>query len=77
MTETFVAMRLALDNWRWQGVPFYLVTGKRLARRSTEITIGFRNPQSRCFVRSTAVRRTRTRSSSRCSRTRASICRSK
>jgi len=49
MTETFVAMRLALDNWRWQGVPFYLVTGKRLARRSTEITIGFRNPPVALF----------------------------
>ena len=32
-TETFVAMRLMLDNWRWAGVPFYLRTGKRLARR--------------------------------------------
>ena len=48
-TETFVAMRLAIDNWRWQGVPFYLTTGKRLARRSTEITIGFRNPPVALF----------------------------
>src|SRR5208283_2323511 len=41
-TETFVAMRLPIDNWRWAGVPFYLRTGKRLAKRSTEIMIQFR-----------------------------------
>jgi glucose-6-phosphate 1-dehydrogenase len=41
-TETFVAMRLLIDNWRWAGVPFYLRTGKRLARRSTEIMIQFK-----------------------------------
>jgi glucose-6-phosphate 1-dehydrogenase len=41
-TETFVAMRLLIDNWRWAGVPFYLRTGKRLATRSTEIMIQFR-----------------------------------
>jgi len=41
-TETFVAMRVLIDNWRWAGVPFYLRTGKRLARRSTEIMIQFR-----------------------------------
>jgi glucose-6-phosphate 1-dehydrogenase len=41
-TETFVAMRLAIDNWRWAGVPFYLRTGKRLARRTTEIAIHFK-----------------------------------
>ena len=49
MTETFVAMRLAIDNWRWQGVPFYLTTGKRLARRLTEITIDFRSPPVALF----------------------------
>jgi len=49
MTETFVAMRLAIDNWRWQGVPFYLTTGKRLARRVTEITIDFRSPPVALF----------------------------
>jgi glucose-6-phosphate 1-dehydrogenase len=42
MTETFVALRLCLDNWRWQGVPFYLRTGKRMARRLTEIRVRFR-----------------------------------
>jgi glucose-6-phosphate 1-dehydrogenase len=41
-TETFVALRLSLDTWRWQGVPFYLRTGKRMARRLTEIRVRFR-----------------------------------
>jgi glucose-6-phosphate 1-dehydrogenase len=41
-TETFVAMRLFIDNWRWAGVPVYLRTGKRLPKRSTEIAVQFR-----------------------------------
>ncbi len=41
-TETFVAAQLAIDNWRWADVPFYLRTGKRLARRATGIAIQFR-----------------------------------
>jgi glucose-6-phosphate 1-dehydrogenase len=41
-TETYVAMRLMIDNWRWAGVPFYLRTGKRLNKRSTEIAIRFK-----------------------------------
>ncbi len=41
-TETFVAMKLGIDNWRWAGVPFYIRTGKRLARRQTEISIHFK-----------------------------------
>jgi glucose-6-phosphate 1-dehydrogenase len=41
-TETFVAMKLGIDNWRWAGVPFYLRTGKALMRRRTEITIQFK-----------------------------------
>jgi glucose-6-phosphate 1-dehydrogenase len=41
-TETFVAAKLLIDNWRWAGVPFYLRTGKRLAKRTTEIMIQFR-----------------------------------
>src|ERR1700739_2760566 len=40
-TETFVAMKLLIDNWRWAGVPFYLRTGKRLAKRTTEVVIRF------------------------------------
>jgi glucose-6-phosphate 1-dehydrogenase len=43
VTETYVAMRLAVDNWRWAGVPFYLRTGKALAARKTEIAIKFRS----------------------------------
>lgn len=42
MTETFVAARLMVDNWRWRGVPFYLRTGKRLAKKLTEIAVTFK-----------------------------------
>ena len=38
-TETYVALRLEVDNWRWAGVPIYLRTGKRLARKVTEIAV--------------------------------------
>jgi glucose-6-phosphate 1-dehydrogenase len=48
-TETFVALRLQIENWRWAGVPFYLRAGKRLASRSTEITIRFKQPPLRLF----------------------------
>ena len=41
-TETFVAIKAHVDNWRWQGVPFYLRTGKRLPERKTEIVVNFR-----------------------------------
>jgi glucose-6-phosphate 1-dehydrogenase len=41
-TETFVALRLAIDTWRWAGVPFYLRTGKRLSARATEVAIRFK-----------------------------------
>jgi glucose-6-phosphate 1-dehydrogenase len=41
-TETFVALKAHVDNWRWKGVPFYLRTGKRLATRKSEILIAFR-----------------------------------
>ena len=41
-TETFVALKAHIDNWRWKGVPFYLRTGKRLPQRATEIVIQFR-----------------------------------
>ncbi len=40
-TETFVAMRLAVDNWRWAGVPVYIRTGKRLPKRATEVVLQF------------------------------------
>ncbi len=42
-TETFVALKAHLDNWRWQGVPFYLRTGKRMHERVTEIVVQFRS----------------------------------
>ena len=47
--ETFVAMRVALDNWRWAGVPFFLRTGKRLPKQMTEIAIQFKNPPLNLF----------------------------
>lgn len=48
-TETYIAMQLAIDNWRWAGVPFYIRTGKRLSRAVTEIVITFRHPPARLF----------------------------
>ncbi len=47
--ETYVALKLTVDNWRWAGVPFYLRTGKRLARRVTQIVIEFQQPPSVLF----------------------------
>jgi len=41
-TETFAAVKFFVDNWRWQDVPFYLRTGKRLPVRASEVTVGFR-----------------------------------
>jgi len=41
-TETFVALKAHVDNWRWQGVPFYMRTGKRLSERMSEIVIQFK-----------------------------------
>lgn len=43
-TATFVAMRLQINNWRWQGVPFYLRTGKRLPEKTTQIAVTFKTP---------------------------------
>jgi len=43
-TETFVAAKLLIENWRWAGVPFYLRTGKRLTKRVTEVAIQFKRP---------------------------------
>jgi len=47
--ETFVALKLEVQNWRWADVPFYLRTGKRLARRATEIAIQFKSPPLMLF----------------------------
>ncbi len=51
-TETFVALKLNIDNWRWAGVPFYLRTGKRLAKRHTEIAIQFKRTPFQLFQKS-------------------------
>jgi glucose-6-phosphate 1-dehydrogenase len=50
-TETYAAARVSLDNWRWAGVPFYLRTGKRLPKRTTEIAIQFKKPPLEIFRR--------------------------
>ena len=48
-TETYAAVRLEIENWRWAGVPFYLRAGKRLPKRVTEITIMFKQPPLSIF----------------------------
>jgi glucose-6-phosphate 1-dehydrogenase len=48
-TETFVALRVCVDNWRWAGVPFYLRSGKRLAASRHLVTVAFREPPRRMF----------------------------
>jgi glucose-6-phosphate 1-dehydrogenase len=53
-TETYVALRLTIDNWRFAGVPFYLRTGKRLPARVSEIAIQFNRPPLRLFQRAGA-----------------------
>jgi glucose-6-phosphate 1-dehydrogenase len=50
-TPTYAAIRFMVDNWRWQGVPFFLRSGKRLARRVSEIAIQFRRPPHLMFPR--------------------------
>jgi glucose-6-phosphate 1-dehydrogenase len=49
MTETFVAMKLKIENWRWADVPFYLRSGKRLPEHTTQVVIGFRRTPLRLF----------------------------
>ncbi len=48
-TETFCAMKLYLDNWRWRNVPFYLRTGKRMAQSTSQISIRFKHPPQQLF----------------------------
>jgi glucose-6-phosphate 1-dehydrogenase len=55
LAETFVALRVQLDSWRWAGVPFYLRTGKRLPKRTTEIAIQFKRPPLEIFKRVTST----------------------
>jgi glucose-6-phosphate 1-dehydrogenase len=49
VTETYASMKLYIDNWRWRGVPFYLRTGKRLAKAQSTISICFRHPPLQFF----------------------------
>lgn len=53
-TETYVAMKVSIDSWRWAGVPFYLRTGKHLPKRVTEIAIQFKRPPLMLFKKSDA-----------------------
>jgi glucose-6-phosphate 1-dehydrogenase len=48
-TATFAAIKLSIDNWRWQGVPFYLRSGKWMSCRTTQIVIQFRQPPHNLF----------------------------
>ena len=57
-TETYVAMRLRIDNWRWAGVPFFIRTGKRLPKRVTEVALRFRTVPHLAFA-PTQVRKLR------------------
>ena len=50
-TETYIAMKMFIDNWRWAGVPFYLRTGKHLPKRVTEIAIQFKQAPLMIFKR--------------------------
>ena len=54
-TETFIAMRCHIDNWRWAGVPFYLRTGKRMAEGQRIISIAFREPPKSMFPADSGV----------------------
>jgi glucose-6-phosphate 1-dehydrogenase len=54
-TETFIALRCYIDNWRWAGVPFYLRTGKRLAEGQRIISIAFREPPKSMFPADSGV----------------------
>src|SRR6202022_1424235 len=54
-TETFVALRCEIDNWRWAGVPFFLRTGKRMAEGARIISIAFREPPRSMFPASSGV----------------------
>ncbi|OGA15716.1 MAG: glucose-6-phosphate dehydrogenase [Betaproteobacteria bacterium RIFCSPLOWO2_02_FULL_63_19] len=60
-TETYAALKLTIDNWRWAGVPFYLRTGKRMAKRCTEIAIQFRRAPFSLFRRAGADNPTQNR----------------
>src|SRR5262249_27338280 len=52
-TPTYAAIKFAIDNWRWAGVPFYLRSGKRLGKRVTEVAIEFKGVPHRFFSKAT------------------------
>ncbi len=56
LTETFVALKLVIDNWRWAGVPFYLRSGKALPKRNTEIAIQFKSVPHMLFTNTATSR---------------------
>jgi len=49
MTESYVALRIFIDNWRWEGVPFYVRMGKQLPKKATEISFHFKHPPAVLF----------------------------
>ena len=57
ITETYAAVKLYIDNWRWRGVPFYLRTGKRMSQTHSQISVRFRDPPQQLF-RETAITKT-------------------
>ena len=54
-TETFAALEFTVDNWRWQGVPFYVRTGKRMAKRTSTVTLQFHQPPHLIFAQADAL----------------------
>jgi glucose-6-phosphate 1-dehydrogenase len=50
VTETYIALRLEVDNWRWAGVPFFIRAGKALATRATEVRVLFKHPPRLAFL---------------------------
>ena len=61
VTDTYVGLRMVVDNWRWAGVPFYMRTGKRLSRRATEIVIQFKHAPATLFQNTSVNRLTTNR----------------
>src|SRR5260370_18136854 len=55
ITETFAALRLEIENWRWAGVPFYLRTSKRLPKRASEIAVQFKQTPHLLFRRNPQI----------------------
>ncbi|MCM1312081.1 MAG: glucose-6-phosphate dehydrogenase [Bacteroides sp.] len=49
-TETYIAMKVFIDNWRWSGVPFYFVTGKAMSEKTSEVVVNFRSTPHRLFA---------------------------